>query len=68
MTRVYVFCEGQTEEVFVREVLSPYFQRLDVWLNPIVVRTSRHGRGGVTSYGKIKWQVQKKCREDAAPG
>ncbi|ADH86830.1 DUF4276 family protein [Desulfurivibrio alkaliphilus] len=63
MTRVHIFCEGLTEDVFVREVLRPHFG-LGVWLNPIIVRTGPHGRGGVSSYGKIKRQVVKKCKED----
>jgi hypothetical protein len=66
MTRVHVFCEGQTEDVFIREVLAPHFHRLDIWMNSIIVRTGPRGRGGVTSYGKIRWQINQKCREDAS--
>ena len=66
MTRVHVFCEGQTEDVFVREVLGPHFQRLNIWLNPIIIRTGPQGKGGAASYGKIKWQVENKCKEDPA--
>jgi len=66
MTRVHVFCEGQTEDVFVREVLGPYFRRMNIWLNPIIIRTGPQGKGGVTSYGKVKWQVENKCKEDNA--
>ncbi len=65
MNRVHIFCEGQTEDVFVREVLSPHFQRMNIWLNPILIRTGPHGKGGVSSYGKIKNQIQKKCKEDS---
>lgn len=25
MKNVYIYCEGQTEEAFVNEILSPYF-------------------------------------------
>ena len=64
MTRVHVFCEGQTEDVFVRELLGPHLQRMSVWLNPIIVRTGPQGRGGVSSYAKIKRQVKRKCKED----
>ena len=64
MTRIHVFCEGQTEDVFVRELLQPYFGRIDLWLNPIVIRTGAQGKGGVSTYGKIKWQIDKKCKED----
>ena len=64
MTRIHIFCEGQTEDVFVREVLHAHFQPMGIWLNPIIVRTGPQGKGGVVSYGKIKWQVEKKCKED----
>lgn len=65
MTRVHIFCEGQTEDVFVREVLAPHFQGMNIWLNPIILRTGPRGKGGVSSYGKIKWQIENKCKEDA---
>ncbi|WP_425214106.1 DUF4276 family protein [Tumidithrix helvetica] len=64
MIRVIVFCEGQTEETFVGDVLSEHFHRLDIWLTPIVLRTSMQGKGGVVSYHKIKWQIETKCKED----
>lgn len=64
MTRVHIFCEGQTEDVFVRELLCPYFERLGVNLNPIIIRTGPKGKGGISSYGKIKWQIERKCKED----
>lgn len=65
MIRVHIFVEGQTEETFVREVLYDHFQRQGIYLNPILVRTSKTGKGGVVSYGKIKPQVYRKCREDS---
>lgn len=65
MNRVHVFCEGQTEDVFVREVLRPHFERFGIWLNPIILRTGPQGKGGISSYGKIRWQVEQKCREDS---
>jgi Domain of unknown function (DUF4276) len=64
MIRVHVFCEGQTEETFVRDVLSEHFRPMDIWLNPILVRTSKRGKGGVVSYYKIKRQIETKCKED----
>lgn len=62
--RVYVFCEGQTEEQFVARILRPAFQARGIELTPIIFRTSRSARGGVTSYGKVKWQIETKCKED----
>ncbi|HLO85358.1 MAG TPA: DUF4276 family protein [Nostocaceae cyanobacterium] len=64
MIRVHVFVEGQTEETFVRELLCEYFQQKNIYLNPILVKTSSTGRGGVVSYGKIKKQLERKCLED----
>lgn len=64
MTRVYIFCEGQTEETFVREILYNHFFDQNIILNPIIISTSKKGKGGVSSYGKIKCQIEKKCKED----
>jgi hypothetical protein len=66
MTRIHVFCEGQTEETFVRELLYEHFFRLNIHMNPIVIRTSKAGKGGVSTYGKIKNQVVRKCKEDTS--
>ncbi len=64
MIRVHVFVEGQTEETFVRELLREHLQQWDIHLNPILLRTGPMGKGGVSTYGKIEWQVMKKCKED----
>lgn len=32
MKRVYILCEGQTEETFVNAVLSPYFTPQDIYV------------------------------------
>jgi len=64
MTRIKIFVEGQTEETFVRDVLEPSFRLQRKWLVPILAKTSSNGRGGIVSYGKIKHQVSRLCRED----
>lgn len=64
LIRIHVFVEGQTEETFIREVLDNYFLDHSIQLNPILIRTSSKGRGGATNYDKIKWQIDKKCKED----
>ena len=66
MIRVNVFVEGQTEETFVRELLYPHFHQQDIYLNPILVKTSSTGKGGVVSYEKIKPQLNRKCLEDSS--
>ncbi|MEH2366745.1 DUF4276 family protein [Nostoc sp.] len=66
MIRIHVFVEGQTEETFVKEVLCEHLQRKDIYLNPILVRTSSTTKGGVVSYAKIKPQLNRKCLEDGS--
>lgn len=57
MKRVYIYCEGQTEEAFMNVVLYPYFQPQDIYVFPIICTTMRStGQkfcGGVADYGKI---------------
>ena len=64
MIRLNIFCEGQTEETFVNEVLYEYFLNQGIFVYPILVKTSKHGRGGMSSYGKVKRQIEIKCKED----
>ena len=37
MTRIYVICEGQTEEMFVNDVLSEQFELLGIYLQPSLI-------------------------------
>lgn len=65
MIRVNIVVEGQTEETFVRDVLYNYFVEKNIFLNSIVVRTSKTCKGGGSSYGKIKNDIKIKCKQDA---
>lgn len=64
MIRVHVFCEGQTEEMFVKELLYDYFSEMNIFLNPFLISTSSHTKGGVLRYVAIKPQLHRKCTED----
>lgn len=66
MTRIYVLVEGQTEEVFVRELLVPHYARIGLFLTPIIVETRPGHRGGVVNYEKIKPQIERLCRRDTS--
>ena len=54
--RLYVLCEGQTEDRFVKEILRPYLQNLNIFATPIICETKRMAskkyKGGVSKYGK----------------
>ena len=67
MIRIYVLCEGQTEESFVKELLFPYFFQYDITLIPIICLTKREYsgvkyRGGVSKYEKIKKELIMLCK------
>ena len=65
MSRIYLLVEGQTEEAFVGELLTPHYARLGLYLTPIIVSTSPRHKGGVVSYAKVKPQIVRLCRQDA---
>jgi hypothetical protein len=67
MKRLYILCEGQTEEDFVSVILSPYLQNVGVIVIPIVCTTKRTPtkkyKGGVSSFAKVKKELQRLCGE-----
>ncbi|MEA4970637.1 MAG: DUF4276 family protein [Candidatus Pelethousia sp.] len=67
MKNVYIYCEGQAEENFINELLTPYFLAFDIYVRPIVCTTKRTStekqRGGVSDYGKIKKELTILCKQ-----
>ena len=54
MKRVYIVVEGQTEQEFVNSMISPYLQNSGILnITPILIRTSRTGRGGMVNYSHL---------------
>lgn len=70
MKTVYIYCEGQTEESFVNNVLFPYFINLDICVIPIIHRTKRTPtktyKGGVNGYDSIKREIIRLCNNSNA--
>ncbi len=64
MIRVNIFVEGQTEETFVERIL--YFDLLEknIHLIPILISTGPQSKGGLVSYGKVRRQLDIKCKEE----
>ncbi len=59
MNRIFILVEGQTEETFVRNTLSPHLNSKEFYVTPILVNTKivKSGlnfKGGVVSYGKVR--------------
>lgn len=60
MKRLYVIVEGQTEQQFVKELLLPYLQQFGIYVvTPVLIRTSKNGRGGFVNYAHLKNDVLK---------
>ena len=58
MKRVLVLAEGQTEERFIKDVLCPHFEKMEIVLIPTIAVTKRvksgpNFKGGVTNYQKV---------------
>jgi len=65
VTRIYILTEGQTEEAFVTELLTPHYSLRGLYLKPIIVTTSPGHRGGVVSYAKVRPQIERLCKQDS---
>lgn len=67
MKMIYIYCEGQTEESFINNVLAPYLRNVEIYVMPIICTTSRKGgkkfRGGVSDYSKIKNELSIICKQ-----
>lgn len=67
MKKVYIYCEGQTEEAFINEILYPYFFGINILIIPIICATKRTGtkkhKGGVSDYNKIKKELTILCKQ-----
>ncbi len=48
MVRVYVVCEGQTEETFIKEVLYDLFLAKSIYLQPVLIGKPGHKGGNFT--------------------
>lgn len=57
MTRVHVICEGQTEEMFVNELLQPMFSGKSVYLMPSLIGKPGH-KGGNFKFERLCTDVR----------
>lgn len=66
MKNIYIYCEGQTEESFVNEILYPYFINMGIFVTPIICTTKRTKikkyKGGVGDYNTVKKELRMLCR------
>lgn len=66
--RLYILCEGQTEDRFVKEVLYPHLLHSDIYAMPIICATKKNVdgkyKGGVSKYSKIRKELEILCKSD----
>lgn len=68
MINLYIIVEGQSEEKFIREILSPYFSHNNIFLYPerVITGKNKQGRackGGGDSYRLYKNHLQKRIKQ-----
>lgn len=55
MKRLYIIVEGQAEQEFVNSMIAPHMQKYGIYnVTPILIRTSKTGRGGFVNYEHLK--------------
>ena len=63
MKRLYIIVEGQTEQEFVKSMIAPYLCRFGIYsVTPILIHTSKTGRGGFVNYEHLKNDANKLLR------
>lgn len=61
MKRIIIIGEGQTEQEFCNDVLQPYFNTKDIYLqNATIKRTG----GGIVGWGALKHQIETHLKQD----
>ncbi len=50
MNNVYVVVEGQTEQTFIREILSPYLSKRNIYMHAALIGTPGHKGENIRSY------------------
>ena len=63
MNEVIIVCEGQTEEVFVREILRPALAARNVFVQPRLVATSSRAKGGALGGQRVLRFLRNTLRE-----
>ena len=63
MREVIVVCEGQTEEVFVNEILAPVLGEGNVFLSPRLISTFRHSKSGALNAQRVLRFLRNTLRE-----
>lgn len=61
MKRIIIVCEGQTEQEFCKDVLQPYFNSKNIYLQHPLIKKSG---GGLVSWTVLKKQIENHLVQD----
>jgi Domain of unknown function (DUF4276) len=64
MSRVYVLVEGQTEQAFVRDVLTPTLSIHGIYPQPVLLGKPGH-KGGIRSFAVVQRDISNLLKHDA---
>lgn len=65
MTRVHIICEGQTEEMFVAEIMAPVFMTRQIYLTPSLIGKPGH-KGGNFKFPRLFTDVRARLADKTA--
>jgi len=65
MIRIHVICEGQTEEMFINEILSDFFNPKGIYLLPSLIGKPGH-KGGNVKYERLEKDLRGRLLEDTS--
>ena len=63
-TIIYIFAEGQTEELFINKLLKPHFMNKNIVVKPLLFTTSPGHSGGFPQYSRAVKEVKHWCSKD----
>ena len=63
MKRVFIICEGQTEQAFCNTILSPYFVNKGIDIRPPIIKQSK---GGIVEWEVLKKQITDHLKNDTS--
>ena len=67
MKRLFIVVEGRSEEMFVKELLQPYFASLGFYsVTPVKIQTSKGYKGGFVNYQHLKNDILRLLNEKEA--
>ena len=63
MVEVIVFAEGQSEEQFIKRVVAPPLNHLQIYMKAQTLPTSKRGSGGAVSFDRLRFYARNALRQ-----